>query len=66
MDIHVGKCMEEVLKGYIPLLKAVMRELAGGTLNLFHRNVYMYVITNTPRVVNNQNVKLLPIPTSDK
>lgn len=66
MDIHVGKCMEEVLKGYIPLLKAVMRELAGGTLNLFHQNVYMYVITNTPRVVNNQNVKLLPIPTSDK
>lgn len=66
MDIHVGNCMEEVLKGYIPLLKAVMRELAGGTLNLFHRNVYMYVITNTPRVVNNQNVKLLPIPTSDK
>lgn len=63
MDIHVGKCMEEVLKGYIPLLKAVMRELAGGTLNLFHQNVYKDVITNTPRVINNQNVKLLPIPT---
>lgn len=66
MDIHVGKCMEEVLKRYITLLKAVMRELVGSTLNFFHQNVYMYVITNTPTVINNQNVRLLPIPTSDK
>ena len=66
MDIHVGKCMGEVLKRYITLLKAVMRELVGSTLNFFHQNVYMYVITNTPTVINNQNVRLLPIPTSNE